>query len=51
MIRLNVKRGSCNMISEVTNQGTARCRIFKCNINADRLIDFMMSLLKDAKCF
>ncbi|AMO68401.1 MULTISPECIES: IS630 family transposase [Zhongshania] len=49
VIRLNAKRESCNMISAVTNQGKVRYQIFEGNMNADRLIDFMMRLLKDAK--
>jgi transposase len=46
---LNANRASINMISAITNQGKVRFRIFEGTMNADRLIDFMMRLLRDAK--
>jgi len=45
---LNAKREAINMISAVTNQGKVRVRLVEGSMNADRLIDFMKRLIKDA---
>ncbi|WP_444931579.1 IS630 family transposase [Microbulbifer sp. SSSA002] len=49
VIQLNTKRVSCNMISAITNQGKVRFQIYDGSMNADRLIEFMRRLTKDAK--
>jgi len=38
-----------SMISTVTNQGKARWMIIDENFNADKLIEFLPALIKDAK--
>lgn len=48
VIRLNAKRESITIISAVTNQGKVRFRMFEGSMNAERLIDFMKRLSKDA---
>lgn len=42
------KRFSINMISTVTNQGKVQFMIYSSNMNADRLIEFMVQLIKSS---
>lgn len=48
VIKLNAKRGSINMISAVTNQGTVKFKVFEGSMHASLLIDFMKRLIKTA---
>ena len=48
VIRLSAKRTSTNMISTVTNQGKVRFMVYSGSMNAQRLIQFLEQLVKDA---
>lgn len=45
--RSMAKRFSVNMISTITNQGLVEFMIYSGSMNADRLIEFMMQLIKN----
>jgi len=47
--RAKARPEKINMISAVTNRGTARYMFYKGRMHADRFIDFLKRLIKDAK--
>lgn len=48
IVRLNAKKSRINMISAISNHGTARFMFYKESMNQDRLITFMKRLIHDA---
>lgn len=49
IIRLNVNKSRINMISAISNRGTARFMLYTDTMTSERLIEFMKRLIKDAK--
>ena len=49
VVRVESKRMKINMLSAVSNRGKLRFVLYKDNMNADKLIDFMRRLVHDSK--
>lgn len=47
VLRIEVTKFKINMMSAITNQGKLRFMLYKDNMNADRIIDFMRRLIVD----
>lgn len=48
VVRLNVNKSRVNMISAISNQGQVRFMLYEDTMKAERLIQFMSRLIKDA---
>jgi len=49
IIRVESKKMKVNMLSAISNRGKLRFVLYKDNMNADKLIDFMRRLVKDSE--
>lgn len=48
VLRIETTKFKVNMMSAITNQGKLRFMLYKDNMNADKLIDFLKRLIKDS---